>query len=157
MDNGDLFCDLGVRILLKEKPGVSDPKARFSDSFNIVKETLTRIGIASRKEKTLYQTAHILHKRGQYAILHFKELFKLDGKPTEITDDDIARRNLIVKLLSEWKLITIVDEKKAEPQALLSQVKIVSFEDKRNWKLVPKYSIGATRQVQQAVISVGLP
>lgn len=145
MDNDDLFSFLGVRVELPAKPGVTDPKAKFSDAFYVVKETLTRIGIASKKSKTLYQTAHILHKRGQYAIFHFLELFKLDGKPTHITEEDIARRNVIVKLLNEWKLVTVLDKTfldEAENMPLGS-LKIVPFADKAQWKLVPKYSIGS--------------
>jgi hypothetical protein len=136
----DLFNGLGVRIELPAKQDVSDPKERYKDAFHVVRETLTRIGIASRKTKTLYQTAHILHKRGQYAILHFKELFKLDGKPSDITDEDLHRRNLIAKLMNEWGLVHIVVA--IGQTAPLSQIKIVSFQEKTKWTLVPKYSIG---------------
>lgn len=112
------------------------------DNFLVIKETLTRIGIASRRDNTLYQSCHILHKQGKYFITHFKELFALDGKPSDITLDDIERRNTIAGLLSEWKLLTIVDEKKAEPRGSLSHIKIVSHEEKDDWNLVAKYSIG---------------
>jgi Bacteriophage translational regulator len=136
----DLFNGLGVRIELPAKQDVPDSKERYKDAFHVVRETLTRIGIASRKTKTLYQTAHILHKRGQYAILHFKELFKLDGKPSDITDEDLHRRNLITKLLNEWGLVRVVVA--IGQTAPLSQIKIVSFQEKAKWSLVPKYSIG---------------
>jgi hypothetical protein len=113
------------------------------DDFLKVKETLTRIGVASKKEKILYQSCHILHKRGKYYIAHFKELFALDGKPTEITENDIARRNSIANLLDEWKLITIVDKNKTKDLTVsLSQIKIIPHKDKKEWQLVPKYNIG---------------
>jgi hypothetical protein len=149
MYSDDLFCHLGVRIELPAKPGIIDPKAKFSDAFHVVKETLTRIGIASKKSKTLYQTAHILHKRGQYAIFHFLELFTLDGKPSHLTEEDIARRNVIVKLLDEWKLVNVLDRKLLDSSicAPLSHLKIVSFAEKKDWKLVPKYSIGAKTSI----------
>jgi hypothetical protein len=137
----DLFNGLGVRIELPAKANVDDQKEKYKDAFHVVRETLTRIGIASRKTKTLYQTAHILHKRGQYAILHFKELFKLDGKPTNITDEDLHRRNLIASLLNEWGLVQHIVSDIGQ-KAPLSQIKIVSYQDKTKWALVPKYSIG---------------
>jgi hypothetical protein len=113
------------------------------DDFLKVKETLTRIGVASRKDNTLYQSCHILHKQGKYYIVHFKELFALDGKPTNFSDDDKGRRNTIATLLEEWGLIKIVEaEKVAEPKIPLSQVKILPFKDKANWSLVSKYNIG---------------
>lgn len=113
------------------------------DDFLKVKETLTRIGVASRKDNTLYQSCHILHKQGKYYIVHFKELFALDGKPTNFSDDDKGRRNTIATLLEEWGLIKIVEaEKVAEPKIPLSQVKILPFKDKANWTLVSKYNIG---------------
>ena len=113
------------------------------DDFLKVKETLTRIGVASRKDNTLYQSCHILHKQGKYYIVHFKELFALDGKPTNFSDDDKGRRNTIATLLEEWGLIRIVEaEKVAEPKIPLSQVKILPFKDKGNWTLVTKYNIG---------------
>jgi hypothetical protein len=113
------------------------------DDFLKVKETLTRIGVASRKEQVLYQSCHILHKKGKYYIVHFKQMFVLDGKPTDFSEGDIARRNTIANLLSEWGLIKIVDKTKtADPVAPMSQIKIVSYKEKNDWKLVPKYSIG---------------
>lgn len=113
------------------------------DNFLKVKETLTRIGIPSRKERRLNQSCHILHKRGHYYIVHFKEMFLLDGKPADFTEDDIARRNSIVNLLAEWGLITLVDKNKsAAPVAPLTQIKILKHSEKDDWELVTKYSIG---------------
>jgi len=113
------------------------------DDFLKVRETLTRIGVASKKEKMLYQSCHILHKQGKYYIVHFKELFSLDGKPTDITENDLARRNTITNLLQDWDLIKIVDtEKTKEPTVSLSQVKIIPNKEKEEWQLVPKYNIG---------------
>jgi hypothetical protein len=112
------------------------------DNFLKIRETLTRIGIASRKDKKLYQSCHILHKQGRYFIVHFKELFALDGKESNITANDIERRNTIAKLLADWELLTILDSKKSEQQASLSQIKVVSFKEKNEWELVPKYNIG---------------
>ena len=117
------------------------------DDFLKVRETLTRIGIASRKEKTLFQSCHILHKQGKYYIVHFKELFALDGKTTNFTENDTARRNSIANLLSEWELISLVDsDKSAEPTVPLSQLKILSFKEKDEWDLTPKYNIGNKRE-----------
>lgn len=116
------------------------------ESFLKVKETLTRIGIASRKDKKLYQSCHILHKQGKYYIVHFKELFMLDGKVNNFDDDDKARRNTIVNLLEEWALIKVVDASKIQdPIAPLSQIKIITHSEKNNWELVAKYSIGKKR------------
>lgn len=113
------------------------------DDFLKVRETLTRIGVASRKEKTLYQSCHILHKQGKYYIVHFKELFALDGKPTEFSESDQGRRNTIANLLQEWGLVKIVDASKtAEPVVPLSQVKILPYKEKNDWELVTKYNIG---------------
>lgn len=113
------------------------------DSFLKVKETLTRIGVASRKDKKLYQSCHILHKQGKYYIVHFKELFMLDGKTNDFSDDDKGRRNTIVKLLIEWGLIKCEKEEQlADPAAPLSQIKILPYREKNEWELVPKYSIG---------------
>lgn len=113
------------------------------DDFLKVRETLTRIGVASRKDRKLFQSCHILHKQGKYYIVHFKELFKLDGKPSSITDEDIGRRNTITNLLAEWGLINIrVPNTTADPIAPLSQVKIIPFKDKDQWELVAKYNIG---------------
>lgn len=121
-----------AEVTLKEK-----------DDFLKVRETLTRIGVASKKDKTLYQSCHILHKQGKYYIVHFKELFSLDGKPTDISENDIARRNTIVNLLEDWDLLQIVNKSKVEdPVVSLSQVKILSHKEKDEWQLVPKYNIG---------------
>ena len=116
------------------------------DDFLKIRETLSRIGVASRKERKLYQSCHILHKQGRYFIVHFKELFALDGKDTNLSENDIARRNTIVNLLEEWGLVKILDpEVTAEPTAPLSQTKIISFKDKDQWELIPKYNIGKKR------------
>ena len=128
----DLFRGVGVEIRLPEP-----------DNFLKIKETLTRIGIASRKERKLYQSCHILHKQGRYAILHFKELFILDGKENNLADEDVARRNTIVNLLEEWGLIEIADQSKTQdPVAPLSQIKILSHKEKGAWELAAKYQIG---------------
>lgn len=112
------------------------------DNFLKVKETLTRIGVASKKEKTLYQSCHILHKQGRYFIVHFKELFALDGKEANITTNDISRRNTIARLLEDWDLLTISSKNLFEEEATMSQIKIVSFQEKHDWNLVAKYNIG---------------
>jgi hypothetical protein len=114
------------------------------DDFLKVRETLTRIGVASKKDKILYQSCHILHKQGRYYIVHFKELFALDGKPTDITENDLSRRNAIAKLLEDWGLVKILDKSKVEnpPPIFLSQIKIISHKEKDDWDLVPKYNIG---------------
>jgi len=133
-DNEDLVSDL-VEITFPEK-----------DDFLKIRETLSRIGVASRKEQELFQSCHILHKRGKYYIVHFKELFKLDGKPTNIDDSDIGRRNTIVSLLAQWKLLTIlIPSRIDEPRAPLSQIKIIPFKDKKDWKLTTKYTIGTNK------------
>ena len=126
-----------VEVTLKEQ-----------DDFLKVRETLTRIGVASKKDKTLFQSSHILHKRGQYYVVHFKELFALDGKPTDITDNDLARRNAIVNLLEDWGLVKIVDKVKTQtPEPIfLSQIKILSHKEKNEWQLMPKYNIGKKPQ-----------
>jgi hypothetical protein len=114
------------------------------DDFLKVRETLTRIGVASKKEQILYQSCHILHKRGQYYVVHFKELFALDGKPTDITESDLARRNAIANLLADWGLVKLVNSKQTEvPEPIfLSQIKIISHKEKNEWQLIPKYNIG---------------
>ena len=119
------------------------------DNFLKVRETLTRIGIASRKEKKLFQSCHILHKQGKYFIVHFKELFALDGKESDITMSDIERRNVIAELLQDWGLLKILDKSKAEPKASLSQIKVVSFKEKSEWELVPKYNIGGVKRSKE--------
>jgi hypothetical protein len=116
------------------------------DDFLKVRETLTRIGVASKKEKTLFQSCHILHKQGKYYIVHFKELFALDGKETDFSENDMARRNTIANLLEDWELLRIVDEYKTEePTVSLSQIKILSHKEKGDWQLVPKYNIGSKK------------
>jgi hypothetical protein len=113
------------------------------DDFLKVRETLTRIGVASKKEKTLYQSCHILHKQGRYFIVHFKELFALDGKPSNLSESDIARRNTISALLQEWGLIDILNtEVASNPIAPISQIKVLPFKEKDEWELVAKYNIG---------------
>lgn len=117
------------------------------DDFLKIRETLSRIGVASKKDKILYQSCHILHKQGKYYLVHFKELFLLDGKSSDFSEDDIGRRNTIVNLLSEWNLLTLVDaSKSSEPTAPLSHVKIISHKEKSEWNLVTKYNIGKKRR-----------
>jgi hypothetical protein len=121
-----------VEVTLKER-----------DDFLKVKETLTRIGVSSKKDQILYQSCHILHKQSKYYIAHFKELFALDGKPTNFSESDIARRNSIANLLADWGLVTLVKpEKSMEPICPLNQIKILAFKDKNDWQLVAKYNIG---------------
>lgn len=116
------------------------------DDFLKVRETLTRIGVASRKERKIYQSCHILHKQGKYYIVHFKELFALDGKNTNFSLNDFQRRNRISQLLSDWGLITIVDAEKIQDLAPLNQIKVLSFKDKEEWNLESKYNIGRKKQ-----------
>ena len=126
------MIDSMIEILLKQ-----------DDDFLKVRETLTRIGVASRKDNTLYQSCHILHKRGKYYVVHFKELFALDGKPTNFNDEDLGRRNTIANLLDEWGIIKLVDPNKSKAPVLpLSYVKILPFKEKSEWSLVTKYNIG---------------
>jgi len=133
MDNQEEIVKSLVEVTFPEK-----------DDFLKIRETLSRIGVASRKEKELFQSCHILHKRGKYYITHFKELFKLDGKPSNLDESDIARRNTIVSLLEQWKLISVVSKTQIEePKAPLSQIKIIPFREKNEWKLTTKYSIGS--------------
>ena len=112
------------------------------DDFLKIRETLTRIGVASRKDNKLYQSCHILHKQGRYFIVHFKELFLLDGKKSNLEENDVARRNTIATLMSDWGLLTIEKTNKLDPIAPLRQIKIISFKDKNQWDLCPKYNIG---------------
>ena len=119
-------------------------KLKEPDDFLKVRETLSRIGVASRKERKLYQSCHILHKQGRYYIVHFKELFALDGKDTNITENDVSRRNSIAGLLGDWGLIEIVGS--SEPRAPLSQIKVISFKEKDEWELETKYNIGKKRE-----------
>ena len=128
----EIMGDLGVEIILKNK-----------EDFLKIKETLTRLGVSSKKEKKLFQSCHILHKRGRYFILHFKEMFLLDELESDITEDDIGRRNTIVRLLIEWGLCDAVDHSEyAEPQLSLARLKIVPHKEKKEWQLIPKYHIG---------------
>lgn len=130
----DIFRGVGVEVLLDDE-----------DAFLKVRETLTRIGVSSRKEKILYQSCHILHKQGRYVILHFKELFQLDGKPATIIDNDIQRRNAIAILLEQWELVKILPDEKEKIEgnlAPLHQIKIISYKEKEEWELQSKYTIG---------------
>jgi hypothetical protein len=115
------------------------------DDFLKVRETLTRIGVASRRDNTLFQSCHILHKQGHYFIVHFKELFALDGKQADLSRNDIQRRNSIAKLLADWGLVTVIDQDKYTDQAPLSQIKILNFDEKNQWNLQAKYNIGKKR------------
>jgi len=130
--------DMMVEVLLNEP-----------DDFLKVRETLTRIGVASRKEKKLYQSCHILHKQGRYYLVHFKELFALDGKRANLTINDVQRRNRITKLLSDWGLIGIVSEDAVMDIAPLNQIKVLSYKDKGDWILEQKYNIGKKNKVQE--------
>jgi hypothetical protein len=122
-----------IEITFKEK-----------DDFLKIRETLSRIGVASRKDQELFQSCHILHKRGKYYIVHFKELFLLDGKPTNLEEGDVARRNTIVELLKQWNLLKVVEEDRiVQPKAPLSQIKIIPYKEKHEWKLTTKYTIGS--------------
>lgn len=133
----NIFKNLGVEITLKH-----------DENFLKVKETLTRIGIASTKtENSLFQTCHILHKKGHYAIMHFKEMFILDGKPSTLTEDDKARRNTITALLEDWNLIDIVNNIDDEDFAPMTKIKVISHAEKKDWKLVPKYLVGKKNNV----------
>jgi hypothetical protein len=123
-------------------------KLRSAEDFLKIRETLTRIGVASRRDKVLFQSCHILHKQGRYYIVHFKELFALDGKPTNFSDEDKARRNTIANLLAEWDLIDIVDDNRTkDPIAPLNQIKILAHKEKNEWKLEAKYNIGKKRSI----------
>ena len=121
------------------------------DDFLKVRETLTRIGVASRKEKKLYQSCHILHKQGKYFIVHFKELFALDGKFANLTINDVQRRNRITLLLSDWGLISILKEESIQDIAPLNQIKVLPYKDKNEWKLEQKYNIGKKNKVEETV------
>tara|TARA_B100001564_G_scaffold297778_1_gene263652 strand:+ start:326 stop:733 length:408 start_codon:yes stop_codon:yes gene_type:complete len=133
MDEQDLIQDL-VEITFPEK-----------DDFLKIRETLSRIGVASRKEKELFQSCHILHKKGKYYIVHFKELFKLDGKQTNFDESDMGRRNTIIDLLRQWSLVKVLNPQQIlDPRAPLSQIKVIPYKEKSEWKLTQKYSIGNT-------------
>lgn len=127
----DITVDDLLEVTLKEK-----------DDFLKVKETLTRIGVSSRTEKKLWQSCHILHKKGKYYIVHFKELFALDGLPSNLSDNDIFRRNTIAGLLEEWGLIEVVDKEELEDRVPISHLKIIPHKEKNDWELIPKYHIG---------------
>jgi hypothetical protein len=116
------------------------------DDFLKVRETLTRIGVASRKEKKIYQSCHILHKQGRYFLVHFKELFALDGKHANLTQNDVQRRNRIAQLLADWGLISIVDVEKIQNIAPLNQIKVLAYKDKQDWTLETKYNIGSKKK-----------
>ena len=121
------------------------------DDFLKVRETLTRIGVASRKEKKIYQSCHILHKQGRYFVVHFKELFALDGKHANLTQNDVQRRNRITQLLADWGLIGVVDPKKIQDIAPLNQIKVLSYRDKGEWILETKYNIGSKKKKTEEV------
>ena len=131
-----------VQTNLKEMVEVA---LKTDDDFLKIRETLTRIGVASRKDKTIYQSCDILHKQGRYYIVHFKELFALDGKPSNFSDNDRARRNTIANLLSEWGLLSILNDKSETPIAPLSQIKVLPYKEKNDWNLTAKYNIGKKR------------
>jgi len=135
MDEVEWTSELMLEVVLKE-----------ADDFLKVRETLSRIGVASRKERKLYQSCHILHKQGRYFIVHFKELFALDGKPTNISINDIERRNTIAGLLEDWGLISMIGD--SQPRAPLSQIKVLSFREKDDWLLETKYNIGTKRKIE---------
>ena len=116
-----------------------------NDDFLKIRETLTRIGVASRKDRSLYQSCHILHKRGKYYLVHFKELFALDGKDSSISENDIARRNSIARLLEEWELLKIVDPSRIDQLAPMSQIKVLPHKEKNEWDLIAKYNIGSAK------------
>jgi hypothetical protein len=118
------------------------------DSFLKIKETLSRIGVASKKDNILYQSCHILHKQGRYYLVHFKELFALDGKESNISQDDIERRNAIAVLLQDWNLLKVIDTDKVANRASLSSIKILTYQEKSNWTLMPKYNIGVRKTLK---------
>ena len=134
MEDLEWTPDLMLEVGLKE-----------TDDFLKVRETLSRIGVASRKERKLYQSCHILHKQGRYFIVHFKELFALDGKPTNISVNDVERRNTITGLLEDWGLVKIIGD--SYPRAPLSQIKVLSFKEKNDWELCTKYNIGSKKKI----------
>lgn len=140
MNDNNNFFDIDYEGYYPLEIKLEDP-----ENFLKVKETLSRIGVASKKDNTLYQSCHILHKQGRYFITHFKELFALDGKAADFMDNDLERRNTIAKLLQEWGLIKILNETDELSFSPLSQIKIISYKDKKEWNLVPKYNIGKKR------------
>ena len=138
MNDVDWTKDDMVEVTLKEP-----------DDFLKIRETLTRIGVASRKERKLYQSCHILHKKGQYYIVHFKELFALDGKHANLTQNDVQRRNRIIQLLSDWGLITIMNVSKITDIAPLNQIKVLAYKEKHEWILETKYNIGKKKKTEE--------
>lgn len=137
--NDDVFSGLGIEIKLK-KP----------EDFLKVKETLTRIGIASVHQKSLYQSCHLLHKRGRYSILHFKELFKLDNRPADFSDNDCARRNTIVNMLASWNLLDLVEpERSKSPVVPISSIKVLTHKEKPEWTLCAKYTVGKKKTMKE--------
>jgi hypothetical protein len=140
MNDNNNFFDIDYEGYYPLEIKLEDP-----ENFLKVKETLSRIGVASKKDNTLYQSCHILHKQGRYFITHFKELFALDGKAADFMDNDIERRNTIAKLLQDWGLIEIINETETLSFSPMSQIKIISYKDKKDWNLVPKYNIGKKR------------
>lgn len=141
VDEDDIFKGLGVEIKIGEK-----------EDFLKIKETLTRMGVASKNSNKLFQSCSILHRRGRYAIMHFKEMFALDGKPTNFSDEDKGRRNLIVKLLQEWNLIRVVEpEQIKKPLVPMSMLKVISHKEKDSWISVQKYTVGASKNDRNKV------
>ena len=138
MNDVDWTKDDMVEVILKEP-----------DDFLKIRETLTRIGVASRKERKLYQSCHILHKKGQYYIVHFKELFALDGKHANLTQNDVQRRNRIIQLLTDWGLITVINPEKITDIAPLNQIKVLAYKEKNEWILETKYNIGKKKKVEE--------
>ena len=140
---GNFQNDDGPEIVPVDLDNLLEIELNEEEDFLKIRETLTRIGVASRKDKTIYQSCHILHKRGKFYIVHFKELFALDGKKTNFNENDLGRRNTIANLLAEWGLLNLVDAKKSDDVTVpLGQIKIISFKDKSDWNLVAKYNIG---------------
>ena len=139
---------MNTDIISVDYPGYQPLEVILSepDDFLKVRETLTRIGGASRKDRTLYQSCHILHKQGRYFIVHFKELFALDGKVADLSDNDLQRRNTIAKLLVDWGLVKIIDAFRYNDMAPLSQIKVIAFKEKDDWDLQTKYNIGKKKQ-----------
>jgi len=131
----NVFKDVGVHIKLFDE-----------EDFMVVRETLSRIGVSPKGKNILYQSCHLVHKNGVYVVAHFKELFALDGLPSNISEDDIKRRNAIVKLLEEWELVEIIDKHKVEQSMPLSGLKIIKYSEKDNWELIPKFNTGSLRK-----------
>jgi hypothetical protein len=139
MNDEDIFRGYGVEVELPDR-----------QAFLKIEETLTRIGVASRLDKVLYQSCHILHKRQRYAIVHFKEMFALDGKPTNFSEDDIQRRNKIATLLEDWSLCKIINKARVSVVAPRSHIKVINYKEKNDWVLRPKYAIGAKKKLDNS-------